>query len=261
MNIDELSRTQLILLVLLVSFVTSLGTGVLTVGLLDESPQTINQTVSRIVERTIETVAAAPVTTGQAASVITKETTVVVNEEDIITDAIAQHARRVGVIQGSSTTSPVLGEALLAPGAQAAIAAGFKDKKGLTFLLTFPNGTVHGTVVFVDDETGLAVLIPEEGEEFPKAPSYEFISSDTLKRGQTVIGLGGTGAVVSGIVSLVGAGGIETTLEVKKLPIGSPIITTSGNVAGVVRSDGSLSSGSAIAAALGRFVESTQATP
>ena len=126
-------------------------------------------------------------------------------------------------------------------------------KEGHTFLLTFPSGTVRATVVYVDKETGIAVLVPEEGEEFPKVSSYEYVSSDTLKRGQTVMGLTGGGAVLTGIVSLVDTSGISTSLDTKKLPLGAPIITTSGSIAGIVRSDGSLSSGSALAAALSRF--------
>jgi hypothetical protein len=257
MNIDELTRTQLILLVLLVSFVTSLATGVLTVGLLDESPQTINQTVSRIVERTIETVAAAPAA-NQAASVITKETTVVVSEEDLVTDSIAQHARRVALVQGSATTSPVLGEALLLPGGQAIISAGFLENEGHTFLLTFPSGTVSGTVVYVDTESGFSVFTPAKDSDFPKVSSYDFVSGESLKRGQTVIGLTSSGAVVTGIISLVGPSGISTTLDTKKLPVGSPIVNMSGNIVGIVRSDGTLASGNTISAAISRFTESME---
>ena len=53
---EELNRNQFILLVLLVSFVTSLATGIVTVTLMDQSSPGVSQTINRVVERTIERV-------------------------------------------------------------------------------------------------------------------------------------------------------------------------------------------------------------
>jgi len=51
---DHLSKQQIILLALLVSFVTSLSTGIVTVSLMDQAPAGFVQTVNQVVERTIE---------------------------------------------------------------------------------------------------------------------------------------------------------------------------------------------------------------
>ena len=48
---NDLSKQQLILLALLVSFVTSLATGIFTVSLMSQAPQEVVQTINNVVER------------------------------------------------------------------------------------------------------------------------------------------------------------------------------------------------------------------
>lgn len=51
---DEMNKHQLVLLVLLVSFVTALVTGIVTVTLMDRAPQPITQTIQRVVEKVVD---------------------------------------------------------------------------------------------------------------------------------------------------------------------------------------------------------------
>ncbi|HDH04085.1 MAG TPA: trypsin-like serine protease, partial [Candidatus Campbellbacteria bacterium] len=53
---NDLTRAQVIMLVLLVSFVTSLVTGIVTVTLVNQAPPPITQTINKVIERTIRTV-------------------------------------------------------------------------------------------------------------------------------------------------------------------------------------------------------------
>src|SRR3989344_2658871 len=55
-DLEQLTKTQLILLALLVSFVTSIATGIVTVTLVDQAPADITRTMNTVVEKTVERV-------------------------------------------------------------------------------------------------------------------------------------------------------------------------------------------------------------
>ena len=102
----------MILLTMLVSFVVSIATGIITVAMLNEAPQTLTQTVNRVVERTIERVTQASSTQSVAPSVttVTKEVTVYAKEEDLLVGAVEKNQPRVAVIYavgGATSTTPL----------------------------------------------------------------------------------------------------------------------------------------------------------
>jgi hypothetical protein len=83
MDIKELNKTQLILLAVLLSFVTSIATGITTVTLMQQAPASFTTPVNRVVQQTIEKI--------QQVEGKTVTQTVVVKEEDLVVDAIAKN--------------------------------------------------------------------------------------------------------------------------------------------------------------------------
>ena len=56
MDIKELDKKQLILLTLLITFVVSIATGIVTVSLMNQAPKSVPQTINNVIQRTIEKV-------------------------------------------------------------------------------------------------------------------------------------------------------------------------------------------------------------
>ena len=97
MNIEELSKAQLILLTILVNFVMSVATGILTVSLLDNAPPYVTQTVNHVVEHTIETVSKV------APAAIIQAPTPAPSNQDLVTAAIGADATRTVAIYAATT--------------------------------------------------------------------------------------------------------------------------------------------------------------
>src|SRR5574344_2142002 len=55
-DIQELNKHQLILVTLLITFVVSIATGIVTVSLMNQAPKSVPYTVNNVIQRTIEKV-------------------------------------------------------------------------------------------------------------------------------------------------------------------------------------------------------------
>ncbi|MES3032110.1 MAG: S1C family serine protease [Patescibacteria group bacterium] len=87
MDIKDLNKPQLILLAVLLSFVTSIATGITTVTLMQQAPQSVTGPINRVIQQTVEKI--------QQVEGKTTVQTIIVKEEDLVVDAIAKNKSAV----------------------------------------------------------------------------------------------------------------------------------------------------------------------
>lgn len=229
MDIEDLSKTQLLLLTILVNFVTAIATAVMTVSLLDEAPQTVTQTVNRIVERTVETaVESTPLPS--ILPVPPKEPTVVVREEDRLAEAIrADASRRVLIHRGATTSSPVIAVGTYLPDKRVVITAASRDLPREA-LIEFADGSSAEASLSRPGAT-LAAYGFSDGATLPSPNTAAVTASSDLAQGQTIVSLTQGGAAVAGIISLVSEEGIRA--NVTGVPAGAAAVSSDGNLIGI----------------------------
>lgn len=242
MDIEHLSKSQIILLTLLVSFVTSIATGIVTVSLMEQAPPVIAQTVNRVIERTIQTVASSTPARAQAATVITQEKTVVVNESELIASAIKQIEPSIVRVYNASEENPLLlALGIVVDGSGTVIT----DSEALggradTTVVPQDGKRIRMFVTRIDRDNGLAFL--QESTTTPVAASPWVAAK--IAAGQTVLGEGivavagkTTTRIAPGVVTtLIPAGGghiIDTNVSSDILLPGSPIVSMQGALLGV----------------------------
>ena len=235
---EDLNKNQIVLLTLLVSFVTSIATGIITTSLLQQAPVEVVRNINSIVEKTIEKVTPATVTTTSPAG--TKEvTTIIVKEEDVIIDSINKNIKSIARIEEKETLlgfSSFYGIGLVVTKEGLIMA----DRKTITaenkYIATMSDGTVftltpqgvdkktnfilfkaivptkvadNGTTITTSDNTAGTILANQLAQQ-KAATSYVFVPAifgeSEPKLGQTIISLGGesVNAVAVGRVTSLG---------------------------------------------------------
>jgi len=246
---EELNKNQLILLVLLVSFVTSIGTGIITVSLLMEAPVEVTNTINRVVERTIESVGPVQaIVTGGS----TKEKeiqTVVVKEEDQVIGAIEKNTRSIVRIRERNTSVDVdnlygLGVVVSRDGIIAT------DKKivsqAMEYVAIMSDGTEMPLVsVFADRNSTIGFFKAKPVTSYTFYP-VSFASTDA-KLGQSVVVIGGdtTNAISVGRVTALSTKDIDPIAGTKYVAsltsdvnpadgvYGGPVFSLSGDLLGL----------------------------
>lgn len=242
---EELNKTQLILLTLLVSFVTSIGTGIITVSLLQEAPPGVTQTINRVVEKTIERVV--PADGGGTQTV--KETTVVVKEEDLVIDAINKNAKAIVRIRDNALVdgvAPFYGIGFLVS-ANGFVIADFSQNlnNSSTYTATLSDGsTFQMKPANVDQSHGIVFFQVIKDPSKPFSVSPVNLATKDVQLGQTVIGIEGEkdnlvsiGRVASfeyaGEGSKKTVSAIDTDIKSKTKVYGGPLVNLNGEVIGM----------------------------
>lgn len=223
MNIEELSKSQLILLTILINFVTSIATGILTVSLLDHAPAFVTQTVNRVVEHTIETVAAAaPAAIIQAPAP---------SNQDLVTAALGADATRMVVLYAAEagTSTPAIAVGTYLPKSHA-IATAALDALPKEVLVEFP-GNSYSAASLAHEGNGIAIYGFADGAVLPKVNVPTLVAASDLKLGETALAIGIDGSAATGIVARVNSKSIHTTLP--DIGAGSAVVDLSGNLIGI----------------------------
>lgn len=249
---DELNNNQLILLALLVSFVTSIATGIVTVTLLNQAPVAVTQTINRVVERTIEKAVPGETKT----STVIKEVPVIVTEEQLIVDAINGAApamlrlSEAGLNQSLGSGFLVSSSGLVASASELFPATGLTP--GRSYDVYLNNGKkVSASVVGTNLKRGVSLLqlnptewraaLAVAGQNATTTPTIAFSRAEVLP-GQTVVALGlpdsGTINVSGGIVSGVLNDAETATASIRTgaasaINLGGPLLNTKGQVIGL----------------------------
>jgi len=241
MDIEGLTKSQIFLLTLLTSFVTSIATGIVTVALLDQAPPVITQSVQRVIQATIEQAASSNTKPPVAAAVAVPLQTPPPKERDlseIVQDVLLSVVR----IHDTETTLFLnFGVVLDAEGIIVTDATGFElGKEKAT--ATFSDGTSQRLMVRGRDAKNSLIFFSAA----IASTSVEYVPA-TLDRGevslaQTVIALIGKTAprVASGIVVTSTESSAEspvsmvtTNIDETLISRGTPLINKDGGLIGI----------------------------
>ena len=228
---EDLNKSQVILLAILVSFVTSMATGIATVSLMQEAPVNVTQTINRVVERTVERVI--------PGSTTIKEVSKVISVDDLVVEAVKKASPSVATLYRTESTSTqpgffVAGNYLITTdsGIRSDTAYVLKDKDGVSIALKF---------VKADEKNGIAVYTPL----LPAGAKINFstiaFSNGEASPGQTSIALStdGSGDRVLSVGVITNVAGSTTTSQtirtnaITGASVGGPLIDIHGELIGI----------------------------
>ncbi|MFH1201128.1 MAG: hypothetical protein V1484_02255, partial [bacterium] len=222
-----LNKPQLILLAILLSFVTSIATGITTVTLMQQAPVSFTAPVNRVIQQTIEKI--------QQVEGKTTIQTVVVKEEDLVVDAIAKNKSaifsitretidlegktvEVGAGRGFaiSTDGIIVADATMVPDKQIYYVKNDSGKFKADFVFTDKAGFSFLKVgAPLDEKNKLVLTVPVFGD------------LEKMKVGQKVLVLG------NNISSFIFEGNKNLYINVTKSNSGGMVMNLDGEALGV----------------------------
>ncbi len=232
MDIEELNKTQIILLTLLISFVTSIATGIVTVSLVNQAPPVVTDTIHRVIEKTVERV----VPGEQKATIIENTKTIIISDQDFIIDAIEDNSESLvrvfttveikdaeGII---TQTDKFVGLGIIISAEGKIIMNSLdlpKDPETTEFFITIKDKKIKLNIIekLPSNEITLLTIQPEEAENKYVFKPVKLGNSDALKLGQSIVSIGGkeSNVVLTGIISNLKIGELPTLTATSTNPI------------------------------------------
>jgi len=227
MDIKDLNKPQLILLAVLLSFVTSIATGITTVTLMQQAPTSFTAPVNRVIKQTIEKI--------QQVEGKTTVQTVVVKEEDLVVDAIAKNKSAIFTVskeilneEGKTVEVPAGRGFAVAEGGAVVVDGDLVPDKGVYYL---KNDSGKFKADFVSaDKAGFSFLkigapVNEKDKLVFTVPAFGDLSK--MKAGQKIIVVGNS------ISSFIFEG---TDISLPKSSAGAIVLDLDGNALGIALS-------------------------
>ena len=231
-SMEDLNKHQLILLTLLVSFVTSIATGIITFTLLQEAPIEVTQTINRVVERTIETVT--PTTDGN--KTIVKEVQIV-DQEKLVLESIEKSTKSIARIKtlGADGNEIVVGLGVVVDDGVVVI-SGRNFVEGVNYTVLFHDNKSYSVAKAYSADGVVFLMVGKPANE--KYTFYSAIlgSAESLKLGQTIIALSGktsNNVSIGRVSELPATGKIITDISNNKSNLGGPLLNLSGEIVGL----------------------------
>jgi len=246
MDIEQLTKSQIVLLTLLVSFMTSIATGIVTVALMQQAPPMVVQSVNRIIRQTVGTVAPAVTraTAPAAAATVTQVKTVVVRDSDTISQAIASAGRSVVRLYSHDADNPQflgLGIIINSSGFVITDESDLGDYSDAT-IKRADGAYARAFVTKRDASNGIAYLTQATSTSVTSLGDPVTVSTTPVKLGDMVVALGGasidhirTGFATT-LMNAKDTGSvevIETDIPRASILPGTPLIDATGNIIGI----------------------------
>jgi S1-C subfamily serine protease len=218
MDIKDLNKQQLILLAVLLSFVTSIATGIVTVTLMQQAPPSVTLPINRVIQQTVEKI--------QQVEGKTTVQTVVVKEEDLVVDAISKNKPTIYSISREGADAGH-GFTVNSDGIIVADAVLVHDSG--TYILSNAGKTYKAKFLY-DDPAGfsfLKLMGPVEGTDAPAINVPTFGDFSKMKTGQKLILLGNTPS------SFIYDGDPDIKISISRGNAGGEVFNLDGEVLGI----------------------------
>lgn len=246
---EDLNSQQIVLLTLLVSFVTSIATGITTVSLLEQAPDPVTQTINRVVEKTVERIVEVNENNEPQEKIVE---TIIVKEEDLTVEAVESNSKAiVRVFQKIGDSENFVSIGVIVDNEGGILTSSSLVSESLNYVAIYPDGSKIDLEVYSVGEI-YTLFNLKEGQEAPVGFSKIKIGdSNSVKLGQSVIALSGENSnvvstgIITGLnnVKIVSAdnpeaepqtelASIETSVNPNKIVSGAILLNLQGDLIG-----------------------------